>query len=132
MEWTWLLSICFPNHSQKLRLKQYAVPNQWFMLHSHIPTLLITDQGTKFTSNLINHFLTLLEFRPEEATLKQLQTLGVAIKSHGALKRSLRINEKQMQHNWLIYINLADFQYNKSNHSTIGCPPRLVFYGRKP
>ena len=101
------------------------------LCYIHIyPLLVITGQGTQFNSNMMNQLLTLLEFRPEGATLKQLETIGVAMRSDGALKRSLKKYEKQMQHNWLIYINLADFQYDKSIHSTTGFPPSLVFYGR--
>ena len=105
---------------------------QWFMRHSYIPTLILTDQGTQFTSKMLKELSTLLEFRLEHATFKLAQTIGVVERSHGPLKRYLKIYENQIQHDWHKYIDLAVFQHNTSYHSTIGCPPSLVFHGQIP
>ena len=105
---------------------------QCFMRHSYIPTLVLPDQGLQFTSKMLKELSTLLEFRLKHATLKPVQTIGVVERSHGPLKRYLKIYENQIQHDWHKYIDLAVFQDNTSYHSTIGCPPSLVFHGRVP
>ena len=94
--------------------------------------MVLTDQGTQFTSKMLKELSTLLEFRLEHATLKPAQTIGVVERSHGPLKRYLKIYENEIQHDWHKYIDLAVFQHNTSYHSTIGCPASLVFHDRIP
>ena len=98
----------------------------------YIPIIVLTDQGTQFTSKILKELSKLLEFRLEHAIVKHAQTIGVVERSHGPLKRYLKIYENQIQHNWHNYINLAVFQHNTSYNSTTGCPPSLVFHGRIP
>ena len=106
--------------------------SQWFLRHCYIPLLITTDQGSQFTSQMLHELADLLEIKLEHATLKHAQTIGVVERSHGPLKRYLHIYENQLQHDWHKYIDLAVFQNNTSYHTTIGCPPSLIFHGRIP
>ena len=105
---------------------------QWFMRRSYIPLLIVTDQGSHFVSKLLHELPNVLEIKLEHATVKHAQTIGVVERSHGPLKRYLRIYENQLQHDWHKHIDLAVFQHNTSYHTTIGCPPTLLFHGRIP
>ena len=62
---------------------------QWFMQHSYIPLVILTDQGTQFTSRMLEELSTLLEFKIEHATVKHAQSIGALERSHGPLKRYL-------------------------------------------
>ena len=105
---------------------------QWFMRHSYIPLVILTDQGSQFTSRMLEELSTLLEFKIEHATVKHAQTIGALERSHGPLKRYLRIYENQLPRDWHKYVDLAVFQHNTSYHSTLACPPTLIFHGRIP
>ena len=105
---------------------------QWFMRHSYIPLLIVTDQGSQFVSKLLHELANILEIKLEHATVKHAQTIGVVERSHGPLKRYLRIYENKLQHDWHKQLDLAVFQQNTSYHTTIGCPPTLIFHGRIP
>ena len=105
---------------------------QWFMRHSYIPLLIITDQGSQFVLKLLHELANVLEIKLEHATVKHAQTIGAVERSHGPLKRYLRIYEDPLQHDWHKHIDLAVFQHNTSYHTTIGCPPTLLFHGRVP
>ena len=86
--------------------------------------------GKQITSKMMKELSTLFEFRLEHATLKHAQAIGAVERSHGLLKRYSKIYKNQIQQDWHKYIDLAVFQQNTSYHSTIGCPPSLVFYRR--
>ena len=92
---------------------------QWFMRHSYIPLVILTDQGSQFTSRMLEELSTLLEFKIEHATIKHAQTIGALERSHGLLKRYLGIYENQLPRDWHKYVDLAVFQHNTSYHSTL-------------
>ena len=74
----------------------------------------------------------MLEIKINHATLKHAQTIGLLERSHGPLKRYLRKYENQVKHDWHKFVDLAVFQHNTSFHTVLGCPPPLIFHGRKP
>ena len=49
---------------------------QWFMRHSYIPLVILRDQGSQFTSQMLEQLSTLLEFKMKNATAKHAQTIG--------------------------------------------------------
>ena len=105
---------------------------QWFMRHSYIPLVILSDQGTQFTSRMLEELSTLLEFKIEHSTVKNAKTIGALERSHGPLKRYLRIYENQLPRDWHKYVDFAVFQHNTSYHSKIACPTTLIFHGRIP
>ena len=105
---------------------------QWFLRHSYIPLAILTDRGSAFTSQLLSELAKMLEIRINLATLKHAQTIGLLERSHGPLKRYLRIYENQVKHDWHKFVDLAVFQHNTSFHIVPGCPPSLIFHGRIP
>ena len=105
---------------------------QCFLRHSNIPLGILTAKGSVFTSKLIQNLSEMLEFKLTHATVKHAQTIGLLERSHGPLKRYLKIYENQLKHDWHKYVNLAVFQHNTSYHTVLGCPPTLIFHGRIP
>ena len=57
-----------------------------FFQHSYLPSTLVSDLGTNFTSKLMAELTKLLEVKLDLATLKQPETIGVVEGSHAALK----------------------------------------------
>ena len=65
------------------------------------------DLGTSFVSELLQELTKLLENQLEHASLKHPQTVGVAERSHSALKRILKLNTNEQWNDWFKYAQLA-------------------------
>lgn len=103
-----------------------------FMKHSYIPTTILTDMGTVFTSALFKELSTLLEIQLDHATLKHAQTIGLLERSHAPLKTHLKIYGGNMPNNWHTHVAYATFCHNTTFHSAIKCTPSSLFHGREP
>ena len=68
-----------------------------FLRHSYIPSRIICDLGTAFTSELMSELANLLEVELKHCTLKHAQTIGLLERNHAPLKQILRINENQLR-----------------------------------
>ena len=103
-----------------------------FFMHSYIPKKIIADLGTTFTSELMHELTTLLEVQINHGTLKHPQLIGLVERSHGPLKRILKLNTNEQWSDWHKYVPLATFVHNTSYSSSIGCCPSSIFHGREP
>ena len=100
--------------------------------HAFLPTTLISDKGTAFTSHLIKEVAGVLGITLKHATTKHAQTIGLLERSHASIKQSLKIETAERRSLWHKYISIAVLNYNTSYHSSIGCEPSRVFHGRIP
>ena len=100
--------------------------------HAYLPTTLISDKGTAFTSHVIKEVAGVLGITLKHATTKHAQTIGLLDRSHASIKQSLKIETGERRSLWHKYISIAVLNYNTSYHSSIGCEPSRVFHGRIP
>ena len=100
--------------------------------HAYLPTTLISDKGTAFTSHVIKEVAGVLGVTLKHATTKHAQTFGLLERSHASIKKSLKIETGERRSLWHKYVNIAVLNYNTSYHTSIGCEPRRVFHGRIP
>ena len=100
--------------------------------HAYLPTTLISDKGTAFTSHVIKEVAGVLGVNLKHATTKHAQTIGLLERSHASIKKALKIETGERRSLWHKYINIAVLNYNTSYHTSIGCEPSLVFHGRIP
>ena len=100
--------------------------------HAYLPTTLISDKGTAFTSHVIKEVAGVLGITLKHATTKHVQTIGLLERSHASIKQSLKIETAERRSLRHKYINIAVLNYNTSYHSSIGCEPSRVFHGRIP
>ena len=103
-----------------------------FFQHSYIPKTILSDFGTSFVAKLLHELTNLLEIKLQHASLKYPQTIGVVERSHSALKRILKLNTDEKWTTWYKYVDVATFIHNTSYHSSIGCTPSSLFFGREP
>ena len=59
--------------------------------HAYLPTTLISDKGTAFTSHVIKEVADVLGITLKHATTKHAQTIGLLERSHMSIKQSLKI-----------------------------------------
>ena len=100
--------------------------------HSYLPTTIITDKGTAFTSKIIAEITQVLEITLKCATTKHPQTIGKLERTHASLKTNLKMASGEYRRQWHKYLPLAVLNYNTTYHSSIGCEPSKVFHGRIP
>ena len=100
--------------------------------HAYLPTTLISDKCTAFTSHVIKEVAGVLGITLKHATTKHAQTIGLLERSHASIKQSLKIETGERRSLWHKYISIAVLNYNISYHSSIGCEPSRVFHGRIP
>ena len=100
--------------------------------HSYLPTTLITDKGSAFTSTIIAEITQILGIRLKCATTKHPQTIGKLERTHASLKTNLKTASGEYRRQWHKYLPLAVLNYNTTYHSSIGCEPSKVFHGRIP
>ena len=100
--------------------------------HAYLPTTLISDKGTAFTSHVIKEVAGVLGITLKHATTKHAQTIGLLERSHASIKQSLKIETGERRSLWHKYISIAVINYNTSYHSSFGREPSRVFHGRIP
>ena len=100
--------------------------------HSYLPTTLITDKGTAFTSTIIAEVTQILGITLKCATTKHPQTIGKLERTNASLKTNLKMACGEYRRQWHKYLPLAVLNHNTSYHASIGCEPTRVFYGRNP
>ena len=100
--------------------------------HTYLPTTLITDKGSAFTSKLVAEIAQILGIQIKCATTKHPQTIGKLERTHASLKTNLKMASGEYRRQWHKYLPLAVLNYNTSYHSTLGCEPSRIFHGRIP
>ena len=100
--------------------------------HTYLPTILITDKGTAFTSKLVADIAQILGIQVKCATTKHPQTIGKLERTHASLKTNLKIASGDYRRQWHKYLPLAVLNYNTTYHATLGCEPSRIFHGRIP
>ena len=100
--------------------------------HAYLPTLIITDKGSVFVSQVIHEVAEILGINLKHATTKHAQTIGVLERAHATIKTSLKMASGEYRKQWHKFLPIAILNYNTTNHSSIDCEPSRVFHGRVP
>ena len=97
--------------------------------HAYLPTTLITDKETAFTSLIIAEITQILRI-----TLKCALTnhIGKLERTHASLKTNLKMACGEYCRQWHKYLPLAVLNHNTSYNASIGCEPTRVFHGQVP
>ena len=95
--------------------------------HCYLPTVILTDKGSQFRSEVINQIAQTLDIRISHA-----QTIGILERTHASLKTALKISTGERRSMWHKYVQIAVMNYNTSYHESSGCEPTTVFHGRIP
>ena len=80
--------------------------------HTDLPTTLITDKGSAFTSMLDAEMAQILEVQIRCATTKHSQTIRKLERTHASLKTNLKMASGDYRRHWHKYLPLAVLNYN--------------------
>ena len=100
--------------------------------HCYLPTVIVTDKGSQFRSDVVNQIAQTLDIRTSHASTKHAQAIGILERTHASLKTSLKISTGERRSMWHKYVQIAVMNYNTSYHESLGCEPTTVFHGRIP
>ena len=100
--------------------------------HTYLPSTLITDKSTAFTSRLVDEIAKILGIQLKCATTKHLQTIGKLGRTHASLKGNFKMASGEYRRQWHKYLPLAVLNYKTTYHSSLGCEPSRIFHGRVP
>ena len=100
--------------------------------HAYLPSLIITDKGSVFVSQVIHEVAEILGINLKHATTKHAQTIGVLERAHATIKTSLKMASAEYRKQWHKYLPITILNYNTTYHSSIDCEPSRVFHGRVP
>ena len=98
--------------------------------HWYVPTVILTDKGSQFSSEVINQIAQTLDIRISHASTKHSSTNGTLEETHASLKTLLKSSTGERRSMWHKYVQIAAMNYNKSYHGSLGCKPTTVFHGR--
>jgi len=98
----------------------------------HMPTSIISDRGSKFTSKIWAETCQLLGTHVALLTAWHSQTDGQMERVNQVLEQYLRIFVSNRQDNWSSLLQTASFSYNNSLHSAISMSPFYANYGFHP
>ena len=73
--------------------------------HAYLPTTLMSDKGTAFTSH-VKEVAGVLGITLKHATTKHAQTIGLLVRSHASIKQSLKIETAERRSLWHKYTAL--------------------------
>ena len=100
--------------------------------HAYLPTLIKTDKGSVFVSQVIHEVAEILGIILKHATTKHAKTIGVQARAHATIKASLKMASGEYRKQWHKYLPIAILNYNTTYHSSTDCEPSRVFHGRVP
>ena len=121
----------YPTSSQNTKTLARVIINI-MTKHAYLPTTIVADRGSVFMSQVIKEVAEVLGITLRHVTTKHAQTIGMLEPTHASLNKTLKIETGERRSMWHKYVNIAVLNYTTSYHTSIGCEPSRVFYGRVP
>ena len=100
--------------------------------HHGVPEVIISDQGSLFTSDFWRTLTTILGADHRLSTAFHPQTDGQTERQNATLEHYLRCYVDYLQTNWVDLLPLAKYVYNASPHATTQITPFYAYTGRTP
>ena len=95
--------------------------------------VILTNQGTEFTSALLELFCNMLNITHIQCTPYHPEGNGSLERAHGKLKEYLQYYTKVARKGeWDETLHLAMSAYNKSKHGSTGFTPHELVFGKMP
>jgi len=100
--------------------------------HQGLPTDIVLDRDSWFTSEVWKLFLQLMGIQPRMSTAFHPQTDGQTERLNQTVETYLRAFVSKEQDNWVRLLPMAEFAYNNSTTTRNGTSPFYANYGFHP
>lgn len=100
-------------------------------LHS-LPTTIVSDRDKKFTSSFWQNLFKGLHTQLNLSTTYHPQSDGQTERVNQCLEMFLRYSVAASPTKWAEWLPVAEYWYNTSHHTAIGCSPFKALYGVDP
>ena len=98
-----------------------------------IPEAILTDQGTDFTSQVVESMWELLDVHKLRTTAYHPQADGITERFNRTIKDMLtQFVEQEKQNDWDLKLEKLSFAYNTAVHAKTKCTPFELMFGRIP
>ena len=84
--------------------------------HAYLPTLIVTDKGNVFVSQVIHEVAEKLGINLKHATTRHAQTIGVLERADATTRISLKMASGEYRKQWHKYLPNAILNYNTTYH----------------
>ena len=98
--------------------------------HCYLPTVKLTDKGSKFRSEMVNQIAQRLDIWIGYASTNYAKTMGILERTHTFLNTSQRISTVERRSMWHKNVQIAVMNSNTSCHEIFGCKTTTMFLGR--
>ena len=68
--------------------------------HAYLPTLILSDKGSQFRSEVVAEIAQILEIQISHASTKHAQTIGILERTHASIKTALKISTGERRSMW--------------------------------
>ena len=86
--------------------------------HAYLPTLILSDKGSQFGSEVVAEITRILEIPISHASTKHAQTIGILEITHASIKRALKISTGERRSMWHKYVQIAVMNYNNISQNS--------------
>jgi len=100
--------------------------------HHGLPSGIVSDRDSRFTSKVWKEFLRLSGIRPQMSTAFHAQTDGQTEHLNQTIEAYLYLFSNHEQNDWVSLLPMAEFAYNNSVTTSSGLSPFYANYGFNP
>jgi len=97
-----------------------------------LPESIISDRGVQFVTGMMRELNNLLGIQTKLLTAYHPQTDGQTERINQDLEQYLRVFINHRQEQWLDWLGMAEFAYNKKIHAATKISPFKANYGQDP
>ena len=91
----------------------------------------MSDQGTRFTSKVIQAMCSLLGIEKIRTTPYHPQSNGSAERVHQMLRQMIRKLDPELHQKWLVHLGSVHIAYNATQSLVMGFSPYYLMFGRR-
>ena len=120
----------FPLRRHTAKAVADTLMTRWIVYHG-VPKAIHTDQGTEFESNLMHRLVQLLGARKTRTSPYRPQSDGLVERFNRTLLNMLSAFVSERGNDWDVHLPYVLMAYRTSVHSSTGCTPQIMIYGRE-
>ena len=121
----------FPTQNQRASTVADILVNRVFSRFGP-PTIIHSDQGRNFESNLMQEVCSLMGIHKSRTTAYHPQCDGQVERQNRTLQEMLAAFVSEHKDDWDTWVSLAVYAYNTSCHESTGFSPYELVFGRSP